>query len=169
VETGFHGAERHSGDAGDFIEGKFFKHVQHEHGALRWRELVHEREQCRRLLGAQHEVARIGDILVGGGIEQIAERLLAAGSSPVLHAKLVGDAEKPAAETRIIAQRADVPHCADKRGLHEIEAGGFMAHEFMDKGEKRQLIAPQQPVPGAMIARTGLRHGQGFRLGRHAG
>ena len=135
MQSGFHRAERRTCDGGDFIEGKFFEHMQHEHRPLRRRQFVHEREQRLALLRPHHEVARIRRTLVGRVIQQITERLLAARPPPVLHAKLVCDPEQPAPKPRIVPQRPDVPHRADKGRLHQIKTGRLMTDEFMHKGK----------------------------------
>ena len=75
------------------------------------------------------------------------------------------DAEQPAPELLVVAQAADVPDGGDKRLLHQVQAGLFLADEFKNKHIQRQLIAPEERVPSRRFPGAGLGHGQLFGCG----
>jgi hypothetical protein len=171
VEAGFHGAEGRAGDGGDIGEGKILDDVEDEDGAVRRGQFGEQGEDGFVLLGAENEVARVGRGIVGR------EGEFAPVAAEVLRAELVGDAEKPAGEAAVFAEAGEVLHGANEGGLHEVEAGGLVAHEFLDEGEKRELIAGEQDFLGAAVALVGggdragetgpgIRRGGG---GRHGG
>src|SRR6187399_114266 len=57
--------------------------------------------------------------------EFLAQGFIASVLSPALNALLMGDAEEPAPEPRVVTQTANVTRGVDEGFLHDIEAGLF--------------------------------------------
>jgi hypothetical protein len=159
MQAGFHRAERHGGDGGDFFEGKIFEHVEQKRGALRGGKFFHEDEKRFGVFGADERVARVVERGVGeivGVVVGVGEEIfVAAFAAELLHAALVGDAEEPRGELGVVAERGDVAHGVGEGFLHEVQRGVAVAGEFGDVGEERQLMLLEERVPGLSIVTAG--------------
>jgi hypothetical protein len=73
----------------------------------------------------------------------------------MLYAPLMGDAEQPRSEFRIVAQAANVRDRAGKSLLYDIERRRPVSKEFGRVSEQRQLITLKKLVPGGRIVSAG--------------
>ena len=87
--------------------------------------------------------------------------------APHLHAFLVRDAEKPAAELGVFAQAADVAHGGQEGFLDNVQARLFVAGQFENINIQRQLVAPKENAPGLRFPGFGLLHRQLFAFSHY--
>src|SRR5687767_14976369 len=104
--------------------------MEQKHAAMRIREIAEQIHEFSLLFALNEQVERsIIQVRRGGG-KFLAQGFIASVLSPALDALLVGDAEEPASEFRVIAQAANVTRGVDERFLHDIEAGLFVADQL---------------------------------------